>query len=163
MLCPAITLWLPGARTALLKSVFEMCREAFCSGYLHSLKPGDCITAAFQANPGFRLKSSRKPVILIGAGAGIGPLVGFIRNNRQKQPLHLYFGARHPQSTFSIAGSWGNGKRRGCCSPCNLPSRARGLASMYKNRLRQNGAELASSSAMEPRSWFAADATCPGN
>ncbi|MGO7164411.1 N-acetylglucosamine transferase, partial [Rhizobium johnstonii] len=39
-----------------------------------------------------------KPVILIGAGAGIGPLAGFARRNRARRPMHLYFGTRHPAS-----------------------------------------------------------------
>ena len=42
----------------------------------------------------------QKPVILIGAGTGIGPLAGFIRHNRKHRPMHLYFGARDPQSDF---------------------------------------------------------------
>ena len=115
-----------------------------CSGYLHSLKPGDCITAAFQANPGFRLKSSRKPVILIGAGAGIGPLVGFIRNNRQKQPLHLYFGARHPQSDFLYRRELGQWQKAGLLQSVQLAFSRKGPRLYVQDRLRQNGAELAS-------------------
>lgn len=39
-------------------------------------------------------------MILIGAGTGIGPLAGFIRGNRARQPMHLYWGGRHPASDF---------------------------------------------------------------
>jgi sulfite reductase (NADPH) flavoprotein alpha-component len=42
----------------------------------------------------------RKPVILIGAGTGIGPLAGFIRANGGRRPLHLFFGGRDPESDF---------------------------------------------------------------
>lgn len=38
-----------------------------------------------------------KPVILIGAGTGIGPLAGFARANHSQRPMHLYFGAKHPE------------------------------------------------------------------
>ncbi|WP_426191553.1 PepSY domain-containing protein [Massilia sp. DWR3-1-1] len=71
-----------------------------CSGYLHALKPGQCIDAFIQANPQFRPQSGKAPVILIGAGTGIGPLAGFIRNNTGKHPMYLYWGGRDPESDF---------------------------------------------------------------
>ncbi|WP_428240689.1 PepSY-associated TM helix domain-containing protein [Gynuella sp.] len=74
-------------------------KQGLCSGYLHGLKPGDPIELFIQKNPHFR-PASRKPVILIGAGTGIGPLSGFIRGNRNHQPMYLYWGGRHPESDF---------------------------------------------------------------
>lgn len=71
-----------------------------CSGLLHGLRPGDHIEAFVKPNPSFRPMHGRKPVILIGAGTGIGPLAGFIRANRGRRPLHLYFGGRDPESDF---------------------------------------------------------------
>jgi len=55
-------------------------------------------------NPDFRPASGRAPVILIGAGTGIGPLAGFVRANRRRRPIHLYFGARDPTSDYFYAG-----------------------------------------------------------
>ncbi|MCO6187051.1 PepSY domain-containing protein [Rhizobium sp. L1K21] len=69
-----------------------------CSGQLVALEPGDSITAFVRANPGFRPQRGRKPVILIGAGTGIGPLAGFARANQKHRAMHLYFGTRHPAS-----------------------------------------------------------------
>jgi len=40
------------------------------------------------------------PVILIGAGAGIGPLTGFIRKNTARNPMYLYWGGRSANSDF---------------------------------------------------------------
>jgi sulfite reductase (NADPH) flavoprotein alpha-component len=71
-----------------------------CSGFLHDLAPGDEIEAFIQPNPDFRPASGRAPVILIGAGTGIGPLAGFIRSNNKRRPMHLYFGGRDPKSDF---------------------------------------------------------------
>ena len=71
-----------------------------CSGLLHGLRPGDRVEAFVKPNPSFRPARSRKPVILIGAGTGIAPLAGFIRANRERRPLHLYFGGRDPESDF---------------------------------------------------------------
>jgi sulfite reductase (NADPH) flavoprotein alpha-component len=51
-------------------------------------------------NPAFRPAGRGTPVILIGAGTGIGPLAGLIRGNGRRRPIHLYFGARDPQSDF---------------------------------------------------------------
>jgi sulfite reductase (NADPH) flavoprotein alpha-component len=71
-----------------------------CSTYLHGLQVGDCIEAFIQPNPQFRPASGKAPVILIGAGTGIGPLAGFIRNNTGKHPMYLYWGGRDPESDF---------------------------------------------------------------
>lgn len=71
-----------------------------CSGQLHGLRPGDRIEAFVKPNPSFHPAAGRKPVILIGAGTGIGPLAGFIRANRGRRPVHLYFGGRDPESDF---------------------------------------------------------------
>ncbi len=71
-----------------------------CSSFLHALAVGDTIEAFVQPNPSFRPASGKAPIVLIGAGTGIGPLVGFIRNNKAHHPMHLYWGGRCPQSDF---------------------------------------------------------------
>jgi sulfite reductase (NADPH) flavoprotein alpha-component len=69
-----------------------------CSGQLLDLDVGDTVQGFIRQNPDFRPARGRKPVILIGAGTGIGPLAGFARANHSGRPMHLYFGARHPDS-----------------------------------------------------------------
>jgi len=71
-----------------------------CSELLHGLNIGAQIEAFIQPNPQFRPASGTHPVILIGAGTGIGPLAGFIRNNKARHPMHLYWGGRNPASDF---------------------------------------------------------------
>ncbi|WP_280552929.1 PepSY domain-containing protein [Halomonas sp. 25-S5] len=71
-----------------------------CSSFLHALPVGGTIEAFIQPNPDFRPAAGKAPVVLIGAGTGIGPLVGFIRHNRSRHPMHLYWGGRSPQSDF---------------------------------------------------------------
>ena len=71
-----------------------------CSSYLHRLAPGDCVEAFIRANPAFRPAPGDGPVILVGAGTGVAPLAGFIRENEARRPMHLYLGARHPGSDF---------------------------------------------------------------
>ena len=71
-----------------------------CSRFLHGLMPGDRISAFVRPNPEFRLDAGRNPVIMVGAGCGVGPLAGFIRANKARRPMRLYFGARDPDSDF---------------------------------------------------------------
>ncbi|MCR8915712.1 nitric oxide synthase [Marinobacter panjinensis] len=84
--------------------VLEICVRkqpgGLCSGYLHQLRPGDHIDGFVRPNPGFRPATGNTPVILIGAGAGIGPLTGFIRKNTGRHPMYLYWGGRSSQSDF---------------------------------------------------------------
>ncbi|MFB2764126.1 MULTISPECIES: PepSY domain-containing protein [Marinobacter] len=84
--------------------VIEICVRkqpgGLCSGYLHGLKPGDSVEAFIRQNPGFRPAAGTVPVILIGAGAGIGPLTGFIRKNTARNPMYLYWGGRSANSDF---------------------------------------------------------------
>ncbi len=74
--------------------------DGLCSNFLHALPIGGTINAFIQPNPGFRPSAGKAPVVLIGAGTGIGPLVGFIRHNKAHHPMYLYWGGRNPQSDF---------------------------------------------------------------
>ena len=71
-----------------------------CSGQLTALEPGQSVTAFLRRNPGFQPGRGQAPLILIGAGTGIGPLAGFVRGNSKRRPIHLFFGMRHPDSDF---------------------------------------------------------------
>jgi sulfite reductase (NADPH) flavoprotein alpha-component len=71
-----------------------------CSRYLAGLQPGDTIEAFVKPHEGFRPTAGAAPVILVGAGTGIGPLIGFIRHNPPQRSMHLYFGARDDAGGF---------------------------------------------------------------
>ncbi|MFZ4530799.1 MAG: flavodoxin domain-containing protein, partial [Alsobacter sp.] len=71
-----------------------------CSTFLHGLQTGGRIEAFIRDNPAFRPITGRAPLILIGAGSGVGPLAGFVRGNTAGRPVHLYFGGRSPASDF---------------------------------------------------------------
>lgn len=70
------------------------------SGQLTNLEPGQTVQGYLRRNPGFHAGRDRSPLILIGAGTGVGPLVGFIRGNQQHRPIHLFFGLRSRESDF---------------------------------------------------------------
>lgn len=84
--------------------ILEICvrkqRGGLCSEYLTNLSVGDKVPVFIRHNPEFRPAHGRKPVILIGTGAGIAPLVGFVRANRRHRPMHLVLGARDIRSDF---------------------------------------------------------------
>ena len=71
-----------------------------CSEFLHAAQPGDTIDGFVRSNPDFRPIRGRKPVVMIGNGTGIAPFAGFIRSNRKRQPMHLYWGGRNRNSDF---------------------------------------------------------------
>ncbi|MFN3673179.1 MAG: PepSY domain-containing protein [Bosea sp. (in: a-proteobacteria)] len=86
------------------EGVLEICvrKQAggLCSGFLNDLPLGGRVDGFIKANPGFRPNAGASPLILIGAGAGIAPLMGFLRANRAHREAHLYWGGRSPASDF---------------------------------------------------------------
>ncbi len=84
--------------------VLELCVRhqpgGLCSGYLCGLQDGAGLAASIVPNPAFRPDTGKTPLILIGAGAGIAPLIGFLRQSAGKRPVHLYWGGRSPTSDF---------------------------------------------------------------
>jgi sulfite reductase (NADPH) flavoprotein alpha-component len=87
-----------GSRDGFVEIVVRKHPGGLCSGQLVALRPGDAVPAFLRRNPGFH--AARAPLILIGAGTGIGPLAGFIRANARRRPVKLFFGLRHPDSDF---------------------------------------------------------------
>ncbi len=84
--------------------VVEICvrrhQGGVCSSYLTGLQPDATIEAFVRPHASFRPAAGEVPVILIGAGTGIGPLIGFIRHNAPQRPMYLYFGARDAEDGF---------------------------------------------------------------
>jgi sulfite reductase (NADPH) flavoprotein alpha-component len=89
-----------GQRDGFVEFVVKRQPGGLCSGQLTALEPGNTVTAFLRRNPGFHLGKDRAPLILIGAGTGVGPLAGFVRENAGRRPIHLFFGMRHKDSDF---------------------------------------------------------------
>jgi sulfite reductase (NADPH) flavoprotein alpha-component len=89
-----------GRRDSFVEIVMKKHPGGLCSGHLMTLEPGDTVTAFLRPNPTFHAGRGRTPLILIGAGTGIGPLAGFVRGNWRRRPIQLFFGMRHPESDF---------------------------------------------------------------
>jgi sulfite reductase (NADPH) flavoprotein alpha-component len=89
-----------GSRDGFVEIVVKKHPGGLCSGQLLALEPGGAVKAFLRRNPGFHAGRGRAPLILIGAGTGIGPLAGIIRANSRRRAVHLFFGMRHPGSDF---------------------------------------------------------------
>ncbi|MCE8512323.1 PepSY domain-containing protein [Ruegeria pomeroyi] len=89
-----------GRRDGFIEIVVRKLPGGLASSQLTALEPGDTVTAFLRRNPGFRAGRGRAPLILIGAGTGVGPLAGIVRGNAPRRPIHLFFGMRHPDSDF---------------------------------------------------------------
>ena len=71
-----------------------------CSTWLTGLEPGATIHAFFRPHRILRPSAGAEPIILIGAGTGIAPLMGLIRHNAAARPMYLYFGVRSAEDGF---------------------------------------------------------------
>jgi len=89
-----------GARDGFIEIVVRRHVGGLASTQLTELEPGQTVRAFVRPHPGFHADRGRTPLILIGAGTGVGPLAGFIRDNTAGRPIHLFFGLRHPDSDF---------------------------------------------------------------
>lgn len=112
-----------------------------CSGWLNEMAPGDRIRAFVRPNPAFR-PQAKGPVILIAAGTGIGPMVGFLRGMKPGRGAELYFGARDPGSDYLFGVELALGLKQGRLSQLTTAfSRVRDRA-YVQDRLRADAAHL---------------------
>ncbi|NLZ11857.1 MAG: N-acetylglucosamine transferase [Alcaligenaceae bacterium] len=89
-----------GTRDGYMEIVVRKHPGGLSSGQLHDLKPGQKVRGFLRHNAGFHAGSDSRPLILVGAGTGVGPLIGFIRANNRQRPIHLFFGLRCIESDF---------------------------------------------------------------
>lgn len=114
-----------------------------CSGQLMDLDVGDCVQGFVRHNPGFRPAKNRKPVILISAGTGIGPLAGFARANQVGRPMHLYFGARHPDCDFFYAEEMQDWQKDGNLASVTTAFSRTGTRTYVQDALRHDAVNIA--------------------
>ncbi|PIE45065.1 MAG: sulfite reductase [Gammaproteobacteria bacterium] len=70
------------------------------SHFLAQGKTGTAVDVYVRSNPHFHLPTDTNiPVIMIGAGTGIAPYLGFLDSERRGE-AHLFFGERHYHSDF---------------------------------------------------------------
>ena len=117
--------------------------SGLCSAQLTQLCPGETVNAYLRPNPGFKPGKGRAPLILIGAGTGIGPLAGFIRGNTKHRPIHLFFGMRHPQNDFLYGEDLEGWQRAGHLTRLATAVSRGAKASYVQDVLRAEASEVA--------------------
>ncbi|WP_101417050.1 PepSY domain-containing protein [Brucella melitensis] len=132
-----------GSRDGFVEIVVKKHPAGLCSGQLFELQPGDTMRAFLRRNANFHAGKGRTPLILVGAGTGIGPLAGIVRANRQHRPVHLFFGMRHPESDFFYhedLQEWqGEGRLQNLTTACSRVHNP----SYVQDALRKDAAEIA--------------------
>mgnify|MGYP003643213888 CR=1 FL=1 len=132
-----------GNRDGFVEIVVRKQAGGLCSTQLVALEPGDTLSGFLRCNPGFHAGRAGAPLILIGAGTGIGPLAGFLRANARRRPIHLFFGMRHPDSDFFYAQDLAGWKADGRLEKL-VTAASRGTRPRYvQDALRAEAAEVA--------------------
>lgn len=114
-----------------------------CSGMLHDLELGGTIDAFIKPNPDFAPAPGRKPVILVGAGTGIAPLMGHIRANSAHRDMHLFWGGRVPTSDFLYEEALAECRADGRLTTLTTAFSRAGPRIYVQDRLREQAGELA--------------------
>ena len=83
-----------------------------CSGWLNDMPIGTTINAFIRRNPAFR-PQAKGPVIMVAAGTGIGPMIGFLRSLKPGRGAEMYFGARDPGSDYLYEAELTEGLQQG--------------------------------------------------
>ncbi|MHC8493619.1 PepSY domain-containing protein [Thalassospira sp. MCCC 1A01428] len=129
-------------RDGFIEIVVKKHPGGLCSGQLTALKTGETISAFLHRNPGFQPGKGHGPLLLIGAGTGIGPLAGFIRGNVGHRPIYLFFGMRNPDSDFFYSDEMQNWQADGRLSRLVLAV-SRGTSPCYvQDALRKDAANV---------------------
>lgn len=132
-----------GAKDGFLEICVRRQAGGLCSTRLTALEPGETVTAFIRPNPAFRPARGRQPIILIGAGTGIGPLAGFARANRAHQPMYLYFGTRHPASDALYAEELADWKDDGRLTSVSTAFSRTATPAYVQDILRRDASRLA--------------------
>ena len=131
------------SRDGFIEIVVRKHAGGVASSQLTALEPGQTVRAFLRRNPGFHAGKDSSPLILIGAGTGVGPLAGFIRNNQRHRPIYLFFGIRNPESDFLYRDEFSSWQTEGKLTCLTLAVSRSGRAQYVQDVLRQEGSQVA--------------------
>lgn len=131
------------ARDGFIEIVVRRHEGGVASTQLTALVPGQKVRAFLRRNPGFHVGNDRAPLILVGAGTGVGPLAGFVRNNSSQRPVHLFFGIRNPESDFLYRHEFASWQSEGKLTRLWLAASRSGRSQYVQDVMREQGSQIA--------------------
>jgi len=131
-----------GSRDGFIEIVVRRHPGGLASGQLTTLEPGQTVHGFLRRHPGFHADRNRAPLILIGAGTGVGPLAGFIRNNAPHRPIHLYFGLRDPDSDFLYRNELSSWRASGKLAHLSIAASRAARPQYVQDALRQQAPQI---------------------
>lgn len=131
-----------GSADGCIEIVVRLHEGGLSSGQLLALQPGQTMRCFLRRNPGFHAGPGHTPLILIGAGTGVGPLAGFIRGNRKHRPVHLFFGLRDPESDFLYRHEMATWQSQGKLTQLTLATSRRDPPQYVQDALRQQASNV---------------------
>ena len=131
-----------GSKDGFLEIAIRKYPGGLCSGQLIGMQQGEIAMGFLRRNPDFHADRSAAPLILIGAGTGVGPLAGFIRQNRAKRPIHLWFGARHPDADLFYGPELADWAKAGRLTALHTAFSRHGRKIYVQDSLRENADTL---------------------
>jgi sulfite reductase (NADPH) flavoprotein alpha-component len=132
-----------GSRDGFIEIVVRQHVGGLASGQLTNLEPGQTVRGFLRRHSAFHAGRNREPLILIGAGTGVGPLAGFIRNNVPHRPIHLFFGLRHPDSDFLYRNELASWQVDGKLAHLSIAVSRAGPPQYVQDALRQQAPQVA--------------------
>ncbi|CCF59194.1 hypothetical protein KAFR_0G01600 [Kazachstania africana CBS 2517] len=92
------------------KTILKKIRKGICTNYIASLKEGDRIRYKIQNNHLIKDEYKDKPMILMGPGVGLAPLLSVIKSQPAGRPdINLFFGCRFKDKDYfyeELLESW---------------------------------------------------------
>ena len=131
-----------GSKEGFLEITIRRHQGGLCSGQLIGLQEGDSVQAFLRPNPYFHADRRKTPLILIGAGTGIAPLVGFVRAQGTRRPVYLWFGTRHPETDLFYAQELNSWVNKGQLAGVTYAFSRAGPRQYVQDALRQDAATL---------------------
>ncbi|WP_420497228.1 molybdopterin-dependent oxidoreductase [Parafrankia sp. FMc2] len=125
----------------------DRARGGVCSTYLADAEPGHPVRVFVKRAPHFRLPSDdATPAIMIGAGTGIAPYIGFLQDRHARGapgPNWLFFGEQRRATDFYYADELAAFAASGALTRLDLAFSRDQRAKVYvQDRMREHGAQV---------------------
>lgn len=125
-------------------------RFGVASNYLQDTQPGQVLQGGLKPNPTFKLpEKASTPIVMIGAGTGLAPFIGFMQHRERQQVAGqdlgealLFFGETHQQTNCLFCDEFRDWQKQGLVDNFYAFSRDQADKVYVSNRLLEQGDRL---------------------